>query len=346
MSYVITSRLLLTDYREEMITKTLDLYRAGEPMANSPLIEWGRRVVARGDWWYGCEGKAGAELEEALLRRQKQVIDLYHSLSDRGYNGSPIAIYFEKDTGQVRTYDGFHRLSIMKYLGLEANMNCVVSHHHPDPNQRGDFPLAEALAKINSGQNLYQPVEDPRVQGWTLWRPDSPERLDLVKKLLVPGTVVDIGCDTGYFSRGVARDGYRVTSLDHSPQRLAVTRYLATINNLVIDHILGPWHHELNGPTFDNVIMLSVLHHDILAGGIPETFKKLEIFRGRCKRFIIEMPLHAQDVSWLPDEKKDAWAFGLEELVLRLEHALELPSFQVIQGPHKARPFMTLGGPY
>lgn len=343
MSYVISSKLLPTDYREEMITKTLDLYRDGDLLDNSPLIEWGRRVVARGDWWYGCEGKDGQDLEGCLLRRQKQVIELYHSLSDRGYTGSPISIFFEKDTGQVQTYDGFHRLSIMKYLGIEADMNCVVSHHHPDPNQRGDFPLAEALAKIHSGHNLYQPVEDPRVEGWTLWRPDSYARLALVKELLVPGTVVDVGCDTGFFSRGLAREGYQVTSLDHSPQRLAVARYLATISNLEINYILGPWHHELNGPHFDNVVMLSLLHHDFLARGVDPTFKNLEILRGRCKRIIIELPIRSKQVSWLPEDKKDAWDFKLEELVMRLEAALDLLCIQAMPGTHPARPFMVLG---
>ena len=108
-----------------------------------------------------------------------------------------------------------------------------MSHHHPDPNQRGDFPLTETLEKLNSGRNLYQPIYDARVGDWNVWRPDSQMRLNiLMDGALVPGSVADVGCDTGFISRALARAGHKVTALEGNLKRLAVTRYLATIKNV------------------------------------------------------------------------------------------------------------------
>lgn len=343
MSYIINSRILPTDYREEMIRKTLDLYLEGEDLRESPLVKWGQKVVKRGDWWYGCEGLGGQELEVCILSRQSDVIKLYHSLKDNGYKNTPISIYFDKKTGEVQTYDGFHRLSIMKYLGIEADMNCVISHHHPDPNQRGDFPLAETIIEINSGRNLYQPINDPRVGGWHVWRPDSQIRLNiLMDNNLVPGSIVDVGCDTGYISRALSRAGYQVTSLDGNSKRLAVARYIATIKNVEMDFIEGRWQHELRGRKFDNVIMLSILHHDILANGIDQLQEDLRILKGSCKRLIVEMPLKAAGVKWLKEHQKNSWDFTLKGLVQFLEEATEMKILRVAIGLLKDRPLIVL----
>lgn len=347
MSYIISSDLLPTDYREEMITKTLDLYREGEDLTDSPLVQWGRKVVARGDWWYGCEKWKGVHRarERCIQARQKQVINLYRSIKEKGYDGSAISIFFDKVTGQVNVYDGFHRLSIMKYLGLQAAMNCVVSHHHPDPNQRGDFPLTETLEKLNSGKNLYQPLNDPRVGDWHVWRPDTQIRISiLMNDNLVPGSVVDVGCDTGYISRALARAGHQVTALDGNPKRLAVARYIATIKNVEMDFIEGRWQHELKGRKFDNILMLSVLHHDILASGVDTTFKSLQILRGSCKRLIIEMPLAAQGVKWLDKSRKNDWNFKLKDLINILEVTTEMKYLRAGVGILPDRPIIVLEG--
>lgn len=347
MSYIIKSSLLPTDYREEMIKKTLDLYLTGDNLYYSPLAEWGRKVVARGDWWYGCEGKTGIDLEDCILRRQSQVFKLYHSLKDHGYKGTPISIYFDKKTGEVQTYDGFHRLSIMKYLGLEADMNCIVSHHHPDPKQRGDFPLVDRLIELNSGRNLYQPVNDPRIEDWNLWRPDSFLRLEYLTKIhaLVPGSVLDAGCETGYFCREFARRGYQVTGIDSKEKALAVARYVATIKNIEVDFIQGQWQHELKGRHFDNILFLSVLHHDILARGVDQLQEDLKILRGSCTRLIVEMPLAAAGVKWLKDHQKNFWDFTLAEFVLLLEEATEMTFRDVGFLQLKDRPVIILESP-
>lgn len=328
-----------------MIRKTLDLYLEGEDLKDSPLVKWGLKVIERGDWWYGCEGLGQHEAFPCALARQREVIKLYHSLKEKGYNGSPISVYFDKKTGEVQTYDGFHRLTIMKYLGLEADMNCIVSHHHPDRNQRGDFPLAETLADINSGTNLYQPLDDPRVEGWNIWRPDSQGRLNfLLGNNLVPGTVCDVGCSTGFFSRGLTRAGFKVTGLEPSKKRIAVARYMAAIENIEMDFIEGCWQHELKGRKFDNIIFLSVLHHDILANGTEQLKEDLKILRGSCKRLVVEMPIASAGVKWLDKERKDTWDFTPVGFVYFLEEATGMKLLTKGIGALQDRPLIVLEG--
>jgi len=194
-------------------------------ISDSPLIQWGRRTLKQGAWWHGVEKVSLEKREEALQRRQRRVIDLYLDIKNNGYNGSTIFIFFDED-GNVKTYDGFHRLSIMKYLGMEVMVNCEIS------SRKTDFPLVKELIDMNSGKNLYQPCDDDRLHAFNVWRSDSPKRLNFALDNLAEGTVLDIGCNEGYFSREMTKKGYRVTALDYSRKRIAVTRYLSTINNL------------------------------------------------------------------------------------------------------------------
>ena len=340
MSYVVNSRLLDVDYRKQHIQALLRLHLEGKDLSGSPVVEWAHRTVSRGGWWYGCEGKQSTELEECIMKRQQAIIDLYCSIKKDGYNGSPIAVYFDKETGEIHTYDGYHRLSIMDFLGVSADVNCVVSYHHPtDPRQRGDFPLEDRLRELNSGEYLYEPCEDPRVRDWPVWRPDSEGRLNVVLEGLVEGSVLDVGCSCGWFSRQLARRGFKVTSLESNAKRLAVARYLSITQNLAVENLLGKW--QSLDRCFDNVLMLSVLHHDFLSVGPDRAFMDLKRLRGRCRRLIVEVPLSAASVAWLPPNQKDTWNFTLDEMVWRLQDATGLRE-RSIRYVHPSRPIIVL----
>lgn len=334
--YVINSNLLDVDYRKKHIFDLLDRYVRGEPIENSEVAQWGRRTVQRGSWFYGCT-KHG--MENCIQLRQKMILELYENIKTNGYNGSTISIYFDKTTGQVHTYDGFHRVSIMEYLNIDADCNCTVSYHHPTrPDMRGDFPLEDRLRELNSGQYLYEPCEDPRVKNWPVWRPDTPMRLTIIKKHLVPGSVLDVGCSCGWISRQLARANYTVTSLESNPKRLAVARYLSITQNLPsITNLQGKWQ-NIDG-SYDNILMLSVLHHDFLAEGTEKTFQNLKRLQGRCKHLITEVPLTAESVAWLPKEKRDAWKFTLTDLSQKIEVSTGLSMVHMTY-VHPARPIM------
>jgi len=346
MSYVISSTRLDVDYRKAHIFDLLDSYTQGRDIKDSKVAEWGRKTLKAGKWWYGVEKLPQEQWEPGIQERQKKIIALYEHIRENGYNGSEISIYFDKTTGQVHTYDGYHRLSIIDYLGVEANCNCVVSHHHPTrADMRGDFPLTKRLQELNKGEVLYQPLEDPRVDGWRLWRPDSQQRLKIVTNSLIASTVLDVGCETGWFSRELARRGYQVTGLDSNPKRLAISRYLSIIRNVNVELQEGKWHLDLQDKTFDNILMLSVLHHDILECGIKQTFRRLKALRGKCNRLIVEMPLTSKTVKWLPSNKKDLWSFTLHQFIMWLREATKLEFLGLEYAQLKDRPIITMGLP-
>jgi len=329
--YRIRRSLISTDFREEIIQDTINMYLRGEDMSESPLVKWGRMCLERGDpWWYGCEGKEGEELEEALQTRMRAVVELYHSIKKSGYRDTPISVYFD-DTGQIKLYDGFHRISILSLLGMDPVLNVVIAIYDPDPELRGegdqgagnrDFPLADKLREINSGDFSYHPIDDPRVADFHIWRQDTPTRLDLILPHVTGKTVLDAGCSEGYFSRVLADRGFKVTALDYDPRRIAITRYLSIINNLDLDYITGNWEHEVRGRSWDTILMMSVIHHYLLTVG-PDVVKEyLERLRGSCKRLILETPLTSKDVSWI--DKPDAFKFTVESLGEYLEEALDM----------------------
>lgn len=328
-SYRIRNKFLPVGFVYKIISDTLNAYEAEEDISESPLIQWGRRALEHGAWWHGVEKALPETHEKALQKRQKRVINLYLDMKNNGYNDSVISIFFD-DEGVINTYDGFHRLSIMKYLGMDVLLNCEISP------RKTDFPLAEILTELNSGKNLYQPCDDERLEDFHVWRPDSFKRLSFALDNLTGKTVLDIGCNEGFFSREVAKKGYRVTALDYSKKRIAVTRYLSTINNLEMDYYMGRWQDYVVDKTFDNVLYLSVFHHDILTlgptFGVEEAFKQLERFRGKVKRLIFESPTASRKISWTPKEQKNLYSFTEEQFKAKIEAATEMTVTKTIHG--------------
>jgi len=328
--YKIKNTFLPTNGIEKIIVQTLNMYRKGEDITNSPLAEWGRNRIKDGGWWYGCEEAKNKEV--AIQLRQMKVIALYEDIKANGYNGSEISVFFDKD-GSIHTYDGFHRLCIMKYVGLKTLVNVVISHHDPDPARRGDFPLVAVITKMNSGRNLYQPCSDPRVKDFHVWRKDSSERLAYITQHLAGKTVLDIGCSEGYFSRELAKKGYRVTALDSDPRRVAITRYLSIINNLRINCQVGKWEDYLQPETkFDNVIFISVFHHNILSVGVEDAFKLLQRFRGKATRVFFESPVSSDKISWVDKSKKGLYKFTEHQFKTRIEKEMNMKTVVMWHG--------------
>ena len=322
MSYKILNTLLPIDNRDKMYSDTLDMLMKGQNLSKSPLAEWGRLSLKNGRWWYGCE--KAKDKEECIKQRMNTFIKLYHSIHENGYNGSTISIFFDEE-GQVHVYDGNHRLAIMKYLNIRPKINCVITTRDPNPARRGDFPLIKTIVALNKGKNLYQPCDDPRLKAFGVWRHDSPQRLAYILKHIKGKTVLDIGCSEGYFSRELAKKGFNVTAIDIDKRRVAVTRYLATINSLKLNYHVGKWQEYLKGDVeFDNILFLSVFHHDMLRMKPSKAFDALKVFRGKAKRIFFETPIKSSDIKWLDQERKKLWDISEDTFKAKIEEATQM----------------------
>jgi len=305
-----------------MYSDTLDMLMKGQNLNKSPLADWGRLTLKAGRWWYGCE--KAKDKEKCIRQRMKKFIELYHSIKEKGYNGSIISIFFDKE-GQVHVYDGNHRLSIMNYLQIKPKINCVISTRDPNPTRRGDFPLVKTIVALNKGKKLYQPCDDPRLKGFRVWRHDSHQRLAYILKHIKGKTVLDIGCSEGYFSRELAKKGFNMTAMDIDKRRIAVTRYLATLNSLKLNYHVGKWQDYLKGDVeFDNILLLSVFHHDMLRMNPSKAFDALKVFRGKAKRIFFETPIKSSDIKWLDQERKKLWDISEDTFKAKIEEATQM----------------------
>jgi len=300
--YSIRSSLLSADQSlmtsnpiEKLIHQTLSMYDQGEDVSNSPWIQSGEGLHHK-DVYY-ADNK-----EQALLARQQAIISLYQSIKDQGYTGSTILAWFDDD-GFAHLYDGFTRISIMNYLGLDQCVNVEVSWTGLDGSVGKDFPLVETLLNESpDGKRLYQPVDDQRVAGWKVDRADSLQRLKYIKENIIGETVLDIGCSEGYFSRELAKAGFRITAVDKSKGLVAAARYLSAINGLDISYQVSEWKEAIdNSQQVDNVLFLSVLHNDMKNIGVEEGLKKLQAFRGKAKRVFFEVPNNTGEAQWMKD---------------------------------------------
>ena len=308
----------VTELFKNRLFDTLAMHKRGEDLTHSPVAEWGRQTLARGEWWYGCE--KAQDQEKSIKERLQKVVALYTSLKKYGYAGANLSVFFTKTDGKVHLYDGFHRVAIMDYLGIHTNVNVVISTRDPNPQRRGDFPLARTLIKLNSGKYLYQPCRDPRVKDFKVWRRDSLQRLAYILSKLRDHTVLDVGSCEGYFSRQLARRGYEVTAIDSNRSRVAVGRYLAAISGVIVKHEVITWQKFLERDVhFDNMLFLSVFHHTLLAVGVKKAFAALTKLRDKTSRVFLEAPIDAGKIAWTCPAKKQAYRFTEAEFRSKLE---------------------------
>ena len=358
MKYKIRASLIEQSWFEAAIFKTLDMYEAGEDLTYSPLAEFQRNFKS---WGGKHRSSIGKDVEVGISDRQKEFIELYESIKKEGYreDSPPLFVYFDDD-GFIRLYDGHHRLSIVRYLAfkfldpLDKSIESITTaidkalstmiYVSTDWDSKGidptgikgrDFPLVETARSIFGREEMYQRIPDERLKHFKVQRPDSEQRLEYLLKKIGGGSVLDIGCSEGYFCHELAKRGHEVTGIEYGYKSdryrgrklLAITRYLATIQNVKMKCIFGDWKDLLrdHDVKFDNILYLSVLHNEMNALGAEKAIEGLELFRGKCQRLFVEIPNIQAQRDWTP-------YFQMEKILPTLEERTKMKIQEVWEG--------------
>lgn len=161
---------------------------------------------------------------------------------------------------------------------------------------------------------LYQPILVPGFGDLAAQRPCN-DRLDLIARDIEgpPGTVIDIGCQIGYFSLALSARGFCVIGYDQNAQNLQIADLLRELTP-------GP------GPRFvqmclepstaeklelaDHVLCLAVFHHIVHYYGLAAASKTMAVVRQKTKKALyFEMGQSGEPVEpWshsLPDMGSD-----------------------------------------
>lgn len=296
---------------EKPVKEMLAMYDRGEDLTNSPFIQ-------AGQWKHHVYCHSKGNSIESAYERQNQIIELYESIKRNGYNGSRLCVWWDNE-GFIHLGDGFHRISILHYLDLDVEVNCETDWTDLyDGQHHRDFPLVDVLLKeAPQGKWTYQPVNDPRLEGWKVDRYDAPQRLEYILSKIKGKKVLDVGCSEGYYARELAKRGYEVTAIDRSSGLISAARYLTILEGLEVDyHTVKDWS-EFNG-TYDTILFLAVIHNDMKVIGIDKGLEKLKLLKDRANVVFMEVPNNHNERGWGKNGYPD-YNFHLPESVKAIE---------------------------
>lgn len=122
-------------------------------------------------------------------------------------------------------------------------------------------------------------------------RADNRDRWEFIREYIVGGTLVDIGCAEGYFTRRSAEQGMFAIGIDVREDRLrtAVQRSGYTDGCGFTKFEITPENvHYL--PACDTCLLLTVHHHWVKDYGMEQAKRMLEIIMDQCDVLVYEPP--------------------------------------------------------
>jgi len=139
---------------------------------------------------------------------------------------------------------------------------------------------------------------------WSMVEPAFPA--DMTGK-----TVLDIGCNAGFYSLKLHERGARVTGIEHDPHYLAQARFAAEVVGADIEYIeMDVYDVESLGRPFDYVLFLGVFYHlrhplyalEKVARMVGERLVFQSMLRGPTKTFPVapDYPITERDVFLEP----------------------------------------------
>ena len=169
------------------------------------------------------------------------VKELLRSIQTKGFDPKQRIKVAINPHGQIIITDGLHRSCTALALGLPKVPVEVVYRASEW------WRLKEALFAQNGGLSLYQWVEHPDLSLWRGWRRDSEFRAAVLGDYLakhLPNAIygMDVACNSGVLTCGLARRGYSMVGIDLD------AKCVATGNALAWMKVIGAWCDEDKAP--------------------------------------------------------------------------------------------------
>jgi hypothetical protein len=219
--------------------------------------------------------------------------------------------------------DRFAVAMIAKAPTIPVRVTC----RHRDWDNFKEEVLSVRLNRTSGGKQLYAPVLHPDLQ----WIPSkhSHQRFEVMKRSLGErnrGTVLDIGCNWGYFCHRFEDLGFECTGVEHDAELVYFLQKLKRAENKSFKIIHGSIFDYINeeSPRYDVVLALAVFHWFIISEESYNAFLRLlNNLRMSEMFFIPHKPSERQmqNAYWNPNEDEFV-AFLLDKT--GLNHAAHL----------------------
>ncbi|HXV99379.1 MAG TPA: class I SAM-dependent methyltransferase, partial [Anaerolineae bacterium] len=248
-------------------------------------------VVYRIQNWYGtpffqqtvAQLKAGQEAwgcrtEAELQARLQTFEELYREVKTTGrmphQPHDPLSVNIGRH-GDLLLNKGEHWLAIAKLLGL-SRIPILIAGRHEQWVQFKHELMAYTLQQPNDA--LYAPLLHPDLA----WIPAhrGHERFELIQQALLSagGTMLDIGCNLGYFCHRFENLGFSCTGVEFDPTNFyfleklkrAANKQFQVVNGSIFDYV-----EQEPGRYYDVVLALAIFHHFIKAESTLAQLKNL-----------------------------------------------------------------------
>ena len=133
----------------------------------------------------------------------------------------------------------------------------------------------------NQGRNgFYTPIMHEKYRKWKVSRPGV-KRLDLMRTFLGPVhrrlSVLDIGCNTGFYGFHFYRQGFEVIGIDLDSSQLAIAKSLRSMYSADVAFELCGLREFEPGRRYDIVLALTVFWHMLGWGNKPASITPREL---------------------------------------------------------------------
>jgi len=269
-------------------------------------VPTGTELPSKGGLW------AWSYMEEAMKRLLKGFQEHGGFDPDRKLTAEwPIRIVIEGN-GRLLVSAGNKRVALIRVLhGLDHELQ--VGIHHRDDAWRAHRRILMSICGGNP--QLYQPLPHPDFASWTVSQP-CVERWAMMAEFLGEawkGSVLDLGCHTGWFCRAFAEAGSTALGVDENYNALVIAeimsrfrhdgrpspRYLcADLNDFLLS----------NRESFDVCLYLSTIMHTFQRDGAECTWAGLRQVSALCPILFLDCVWggYSEHLPFTPDTLGEA----------------------------------------